>query len=387
MILGMIARCAKSARCPLLAPAFAIAVGGCVTLTPQQQDTVAEVQRFADATAAAYNLPRIGVTVEPDTNLNIGGRYRQGNFYLNVQALGSWGLTVLVAHELAHYVLGHDSLQASSMAELQRAHELRELDANAKAVEILMRVKGMNQTRAVQMIVTYLRGAQQAIERGTALTQGHRPPSAEIADLLERFPGARTPVVVREASSDLIIETPSWRPGYSWEFRWESSTGAGTYVSSLDREETIDDVLHYVIKVGKRETFYRKSDLAVTRETLDGAPALVYTPSRLRYPWPLAVGKTCEVTFQEERPAARQTTERSDVITVEAEENVTVPAGTFRTLKLVGRRKASNALRYEEWFSPDLKQWVLVKEYLESGLRVRELIGSSLASDQARGRD
>ena len=34
-------------------------VAGCVSLTPTQKDTVAEVQRFADATAAAYGLMRI----------------------------------------------------------------------------------------------------------------------------------------------------------------------------------------------------------------------------------------------------------------------------------------------------------------------------------------
>jgi hypothetical protein len=48
------------------------------------------------------------------------------------------------AHELGHYVLGHDSViqQASSQAEYQRVQERRELDANAKAVEILVRVQG-----------------------------------------------------------------------------------------------------------------------------------------------------------------------------------------------------------------------------------------------------
>jgi hypothetical protein len=58
-------------------------VAGCVSLTPQQRGKVADVQNFADATADAYGLFRIPVTVEPSTNLGLGGRYRQGNFYLN----------------------------------------------------------------------------------------------------------------------------------------------------------------------------------------------------------------------------------------------------------------------------------------------------------------
>ena len=47
--------------------AWVISVGGCATLTPQEQDTVADVQHFADGTATAYNLPQIRVTIEPAT--------------------------------------------------------------------------------------------------------------------------------------------------------------------------------------------------------------------------------------------------------------------------------------------------------------------------------
>jgi hypothetical protein len=32
--------------------------GGCVTLTPEQKSTVADVRGFADATAAAYRMMR-----------------------------------------------------------------------------------------------------------------------------------------------------------------------------------------------------------------------------------------------------------------------------------------------------------------------------------------
>lgn len=55
-------------------------------------------------------------------------------------------------------------------------------------------------------------------------------------------------------------------------------------------------------------------------------------------------------------------------------ETVTVPAGTFRAVKLVCRNKATQAIRYEEWYAPELKHPVLLRERLTSGeLRVREL--------------
>ncbi|HJY82307.1 MAG TPA: hypothetical protein VKK81_14650 [Candidatus Binatia bacterium] len=147
---------------------------------------------------------------------------------------------------------------------------------------------------------------------------------------------------------------------------------------SVDREEAIDGVSHYVIKTGTREIFYRKADGALSRETVDGVTVLKHTPSRLLYAWPMRVGETWEQTILEERPKDRQTSERIDTVTVEAEELVIVPAGTFRTFKIVCRNKKTGALRYEQWYSPEAAQWVKIRENLDSGLRVRELIAFKL---------
>ena len=68
---------------------------------------------------------------------------------------------------------------------------MRELDANAKAVEILMRAKGMSRTEAVGTIITHLRAAQRAVDRRGPITPGHRTPAAEIADLLARYPDSQ----------------------------------------------------------------------------------------------------------------------------------------------------------------------------------------------------
>ena len=168
------------------------ALAGCVSLTTQQQQKLDEVQRLADRTTAVYRLPSVRISVQPATNLNIGGVYRQGNIFLNVRMLDSPGLTKLVAHELGHYVLGHDSIipQVASQAEWERAQQRRELDANAKAVEILVRAQGLTEGEALQIVADALRRSQDAQTRGAPLTPGHLPASAELADLLARFPTA-----------------------------------------------------------------------------------------------------------------------------------------------------------------------------------------------------
>src|SRR4030095_1560440 len=84
---------------------------GCVSLTPQQQATVDQLQLVADRTTEDYRLPRLRLSVPPPSNLNTGAVYRQGNVLVNVRMLDaglSPSLKVLIAHELGHYVLGHE---------------------------------------------------------------------------------------------------------------------------------------------------------------------------------------------------------------------------------------------------------------------------------------
>jgi len=170
-----------------------IATAGCVSLTPQQEDKVAEIQRLADRATAIYGLPRLRISIQPATNLNIGALYRQGNIFVNVTMLTSPGLTKLVAHELGHYVLGHSGFipNAVSQAEWQRGQEQKELDANAKAVEILVRAGGLTEPEAVKIVADSLRRSADAQARNNLpLTPGHLPASAELADLLVRYPNA-----------------------------------------------------------------------------------------------------------------------------------------------------------------------------------------------------
>jgi len=361
--------------------AVAIGVGGCVTLTPQQQDVVADVQRFADATTAAYNLPRIRLTIEPETNLGIGGRYRLGNFYLNVRMLTAGNLNALVAHELAHYVLGHDTpVAGSSMAEFQRGAELRELDANAKAVEILVRVTGLSQRQAVETMVVFLKAAQAHVERGNALAWGHRPPAEEIADLVARFPGrevAAEPIIEKAAlSSSGPVLPPRWTTGDEWTYWWKTPQASGTFRWVFDREESVDGVDHYVLKSGtQRNIFYRKSDLAGHLEKVSGEVQTRYVPPEIRLMWPLVVGTEWEQTVTRERSTAPRVETSTRRCRIESEESLTVTAGTFRVFKTVCRDPQSDKLLYQVWYSPEVRTWIRDWRPVSEGALERELIG------------
>jgi len=378
----------RSLRVALVVGVLGFVAGGCVTLTPQQRDTLTEVQQFADATAAAYGMMRIPVTVQPGTNLGIGGVYRQGNFYLNAGTLDSGHLTALVAHELGHYVLGHEPTSGVSMAELLRAQEPRELDANAKAVEIMVRAKGMSQPQAVRTMVVFLRSAQNALNRGQPNAPGHRSPSEEIEDLLARFPAATRPAAVADGGSgspSAPIPVPTWTPGDRWTFLWDSPRSSGTFVWSVDREQEVDGTPHYVVvsrPIGSqpaREFFYQKTDLAWRLEMVNGAVERKSEPPQQRYVWPLAVGgaweQTVAVTTGRGEKSTTETRARS--CQVAGEETVTVAGGIFRTIKTTCRDQ-TNQVVSEWWYAPEVKHWVKEWTRFSWGVRERELMAVKL---------
>lgn len=205
--------------------------------------------------------------------------------------------------------------------------------------------------------------AEQAARKAVAVTAPAQVMPAPTQIAKEQPPVASTPPV-----------PPVWKVGDEWAYRWESPTGKGTFVWSVDRVEIWEGAEHYVVKSGTREIFYRTSDLAQSMERVEGVVERRHVPSRLTYAWPLTAGKTWEQSYTEERPRDRTTREEIVTWTVENEEMVTVPAGTFKVLKIVSRNKRTGAIVYEMWWAPDVKHWVKIREHLSSGLRERELI-------------
>ena len=64
----------------------------------------------------------------------------------------------------------------------------KELDANAKGVEVLQRVERWSERTAYLVMLDYLRAAARAQRRGGVLAPGHPAACEEVRDLARRFP-------------------------------------------------------------------------------------------------------------------------------------------------------------------------------------------------------
>jgi hypothetical protein len=188
---------------------LACLLAGCSTLTPAQQQSAAEVRVLAERTGRLYRLPSIHLLVSRNPS-DPPGSFRHGFFSVSAITLTSTFRDAIVAHELAHYVLGHDApARGASPAERERDYQQRELDANAKAVEILVRAAGVSEARALRTMWEYLAGVQWALERYPRMDlRGHKLPCEEIADLLVRFPRQRGWTATLECAPPVVGEAP-----------------------------------------------------------------------------------------------------------------------------------------------------------------------------------
>jgi hypothetical protein len=87
-----------------------------------------------------------------------------------------------------------------------------------------------------------------------------------------------------------------------------------------------------------------------TMLSADGKPILSYEPP-LDYDWPLVVGKTWTKSYKMTVHAKNQIFPFEDTYKVEAYEDVTVPAGTFKAFRI---SLSSTGAQDVYWFAPEL---------------------------------
>ena len=157
-------------------------LAGCAGLTPADEVNLQGAQRLADAAVHAYEVAPVRVELEPGT----GSRYQGGRIVLGRALLTNDSGSAVLAQELAHHVLGHPDPTD------QRSPQ-RELDANAKSVEVMVRAWGVEEGVAFRLVAAHLRALS-----ALPVMPGRSGPCEQLTDLYRRYPTRTEP---REAYS------------------------------------------------------------------------------------------------------------------------------------------------------------------------------------------
>lgn len=181
---------------------------GAVTLTAEQERDLADLRRLVDETTRIYQRDRIQVRVvswvgskDVTTFAAVGVVYSPVGFlYVAPGVLASRGRDVVIAATLGYHILRAPS-RARTLAEYERENVQRRLDANAKAVEILVKARGMPERDALERVYQWLY-ALHRFELGQPgpVPKDRVPACDQIRDLLARFPQQREAMAGRECA-------------------------------------------------------------------------------------------------------------------------------------------------------------------------------------------
>jgi hypothetical protein len=176
-------------------------------LSAEEEASLQEIREFVQATAQRYRMvaplevsvaPWVGTGSLPQY-ASAPAVYTRGTLYLNRRLLRASNRDLVIAKSLAYEMLRAPS-RATTLAERERERAQLSLDGNARAVDILVQVKGLSEEAAVEEVYAWLLGIYRAAGAGTRPSRPESIACDEIADLLRRYPALKERYLGRDCA-------------------------------------------------------------------------------------------------------------------------------------------------------------------------------------------
>ena len=165
--------------------------------------------------------------------------------------------------------------------------------------------------------------------------------------------------------TDSRVHKPEVRKGDSWTYRAKNVLDNGTDTYELKVENAVGNT---ILAVATRTGDEKEFDATYTAEwnTVVGVSGLIYNPPPQILAFPMQVGDTRTFKYTSSRPRTNvPPTQYESNVQVVAWEEVAVPAGKFRALKIVAEgtffppfSRGPAMTRTIFWYVPQVRRWV-----------------------------
>ena len=181
--------------------------------------------------------------------------------------------------------------------------------------------------------------------------------------------GCAGPDTTKQTEEQQAIPRPEWRVGDRWAFNRTSLAGVSTVVTRQVVAATTEGYTVRVLGVASEATRQFTRDFHLAQETFGGGVTARYEPPAAFFTWPLKPATTWSQEFQ--YTDGRNDGRYANIWKVgEKIEPIDTVAGRFYTLRV---ERSSGTQRLETyWYSPRIRYWVRLEDYLRG--YVEELV-------------
>ncbi len=178
------------------------------------------------------------------------------------------------------------------------------------------------------------------------------------------------------------IQKPEWKVGYSWSYEEKQSGGMPTNVKVIEilGIDSTAEFPVFLVKDGEDDISVSMETLGVVQTRKNGRVATHRDKPSQILSWPLQPAKEWRNNYNVEDIETKKSYTIDRSMVVSGVEEVRVPAGTFKAIKIEAFDNQMGSLIAEYWYAPEVRWFIRTINYgsADTNVRERQLVSSKI---------
>jgi hypothetical protein len=164
-------------------------------------------------------------------------------------------------------------------------------------------------------------------------------------------------------TNTFAIGRPEWKVGYHWTYEEKLPGAKQTLRKEIANESYIRNMPVFVVTLNGDEELYAKETLGLIATKKNGQLRTERDKSNEFFNWPLVTAKEWRNAYSIQDFVNRDSGSIDRWMVIADMEEVRVPAGTFKAVKIEAYDNKSGRLDAEYWYSPTARWFVKIRNY------------------------